>query len=162
MQLDVKHVPKHCSITFKDDNQSIDEFTRERFLYAYDECSYFTTVDFLKRPIIYFGYIPLTIQTDNGFEFTHNKNTNTVTPFDRLCNYLGINHQLICLYTPRHNGKVERSYRNDNSRFYNSLSFYSLDDLNSQMKSYLKHSNIIPNTSLNCLSPIQFRLTLSS
>ncbi len=168
MQLDVKHIPKHCSATYKEDKQKyyqytiIDECTRERFLYAYDECSSFTTVDFVKRAIIYFGYFPLIIQTDNGFEFTHNKNTNKIHPLDRLCNFLGINHQLIRPYTPRHNGKVERSHRNDNSRFYNTLSFYSLSDLNSQMKSYLKRSNNIPTSSLNWLSPIQFRLKLSS
>ena len=31
--------------------------------------------------------------------------------------------------TPCHNGKVERSHRNDNERFYKYLSFYSYDDL---------------------------------
>lgn len=168
MQLDVKHVPKHCSTTFKEDKQKyyqytiIDECTRERFLYAYDECSSFTTIDFVKRAIIYFGYIPTIIQTDNGFEFTHNKNTKMIHPLDRLCKTLGINHQLIRPYTPRHNGKVERSHRNDNQRFYSTLSFYSLADLNKQMKAYLKRSNNIPTSSLKWLSPIEFRNKLSS
>ena len=30
---------------------------------------------------------------------------------------------------PRHNGKVERSHRKDNERFYSKRSFYSLADL---------------------------------
>ena len=55
-------------------------------------------------------------------------------PFDVLCNQLNIRHQLIRLRTPRHNGKVERSYRNDNERFYKYLSFYSYNDLICQMK----------------------------
>ena len=46
--------------------------------------------------------------------------------------------------TPRHNGKVERSHRNDNERFYKYLSFYSYDDLIIQMKKYLYRSNRLP------------------
>ena len=49
--------------------------------------------------------------------------------------------------TPRHNGKVERLYRNDTQRFYSELSFYDLDDLNHQMKLYLKRSNRISSVS---------------
>lgn len=36
-------------------------------------------------------------------------------------NVLGTNHQLIRPRTPRHNGKVEGSHRNDNERFYKYL-----------------------------------------
>ena len=75
--------------------------------------------------------------------------------FDKLCIELGIEHKLIKPYTPRHNGKVERSHRNDQQRFYSSLSFYSLDDLQVQMKAYLKRSNNIPSSSLNLLSPLK-------
>ena len=46
--------------------------------------------------------------------------------------------------TPWHNGKVERSHRNDNKRFYKYLSFYSYDDLINQMKKYLYRSNRLP------------------
>ena len=42
-------------------------------------------------------------------------------------------------------------------RFYNNLKFYSLDDLNKQMKEYLKRSNNIPSSSLNWLTPIEKR-----
>ena len=58
---------------------------------------------------------------------------------------------------PRHNGKVERSHRNDNERFYSFLSFYSLEDLRYQGKLYLKRSNNIPMQVLNFLSPIEMR-----
>ena len=37
---------------------------------------------------------------------------------------LGIRHKLIRPYTPRHNGKVERSHREDQKRFYSCHSFY--------------------------------------
>ncbi len=74
-----------------------------------------------------------------------------------LCNDLNIKHQLIRPRTPRHNGKVERSHRNDNERFYKYLSFYSYDDLLLQMKRYLNRSNNIPMQTLNWLSPIEMR-----
>jgi hypothetical protein len=53
--------------------------------------------------------------------------------------------------TPRHNGKVERSHRNDNERFYRRLKFYDYTDLLSQMKAYLKRSNNIPVSTLKSL-----------
>ena len=49
----------------------IDEATRERFIYVYSEQSSYSTIDFVKRAIKYFGYIPQIIQTDNGMELTH-------------------------------------------------------------------------------------------
>ena len=54
------------------------------------------------------------------------------------------NHKLIRPRTPWHNGKVERSHRNDQERFYNFLKFYSYDDLFVQMKRYLRRANNIP------------------
>ena len=62
--------------------------------------------------------------------------------------------------TPRHNGKVERSHRNDNERFYSFLSFYSLEDLIKQGTQYLKRSNNIPMQVLNYLTPIEMRQKL--
>ncbi|MCI6360349.1 MAG: integrase core domain-containing protein, partial [Eubacterium coprostanoligenes] len=77
-----------------------------------------------------------------------------------LCNELHINHKLIRPRTPWHNGKVERSHRNDQERFYNYLSFYSYDDLIVQMKQYLKRSNNIPMSVLGWKSPLQKRAEL--
>ena len=64
--------------------------------------------------------------------------------------------------TPRHNGKVERSHQNDQNRFYSSLKFYSLQDLNLQMKAYLKRSNRIPSIAIQWLSPLEKRKQLTS
>lgn len=167
-QLDVKYVPKECysgQVPQKFYQYTIiDEASRERFIYPYMEQSSYSTVDFVKRAILYFGYKPKIIQTDNGFEFTHLKKTNMIHPLDVLCNELNIIHQLIRPRTPRHNGKVERSHRSDNERFYKYLSFYSYDDLLLQMKRYLFRSNSIPTQSLNWLSPLQQRklLTISN
>ncbi len=135
----------------------IDEASRERFIYPYKEQSSYSTVDFVKRAIVYFEYQPEIIQTDNGQEFTYTMKTDKIHPLDVLLNSLNINHQLIRSRTPRHNGKVKRSHRNDQNRFYNYLRFYSYDDLKYQMKSYLKRSNNIPMQVPNWLTPIEKR-----
>ena len=64
-----------------------------------------------------------------------------VHPLDELLKKLGIKHHKIQPRTPQHNGKVERSHRNDNERFYSYLKFYNLEDLREQGKRYLKRSN---------------------
>lgn len=160
-QMDVKVVPKQCYTGKLPDKfyqyTVIDEASRERFIYPYKEQSSYSTVDFVKRAITYFGYKPETIQTDNGQEFTYIKKTDKIHPLDNLLNDLNINHKLIKPRTPRHNGKVERSHRNDQQRFYSYLRFYSYDDLLLQMKSYLKRSNNIPMQSLKWLSPLEMR-----
>ena len=160
-QMDVKFVPAACYVG-KDEEKfyqytMLEEASRERFIYAYKENSSFSSVDFVKRAIIYFGYAPDVIQTDNGGEFTHTQKTDRVHPLDCFCNRLHITHKLIRPRTPWHNGKVERSHRNDQERFYNFLSFYSFDDLQLQMKRYLKRSNNIPMAVLGWKSPIQKR-----
>ena len=163
-QMDVKYVPTSCYTG--DMSQKfyqytvIDEASRERFLYPYLEQTSFSTVDFLQRAIRYFGYQPQILQTDNGAEFTHIAKTDRTHPLDVLCQKLGINHKRIRPRTPRHNGKVERSHRSDQERFYNHLKFYSFDDLNLQMARYRRRANQIPMQSLNWLSPIQKRKQL--
>ena len=79
---------------------------------------------------------------------------------DELCINNNIYHHRIRPITPRHNGKVERSHRNDNERFYSFLSFYSLEDLIKQGTQYLKRSNNIPMQILNYLTPIKMRQKL--
>ncbi|MCI8346984.1 MAG: transposase family protein, partial [Bacilli bacterium] len=80
-----------------------------------------------------------------------------IHPFDVLCNELDIEHKLIRPRTPRHNGKVERSHRNDQNRLYNYLKFYSYNDPKYQMKNYLNRSNNIPMQVLGWISPIEKR-----
>lgn len=165
-QMDVKHVPTMCYAGSDGERfyqyTMIDEASRERFIYPYKEQSGYSTIDFVKRAFIYYGYAPDTIQTDNGFEFTNFKKTSRVHAFDKLCKELNIEHKLIRPRTPWHNGKVERSHRNDQERFYNYLSFYSYDDLLIQMKRYLRRSNSIPMSVLGWKSPKQKRLELES
>ena len=162
--MDVKHVPRACYA--KDDSERfyqytvIDEASRERFIYPYREHSGYTTRDFIIRAISYFGYLPEIIQTDNGVEFTYLKKTKRIHAMDLLLDELGIEHKLIRPRTPWHNGKVERSTRSDQERFYNFLSFYSYEDLLVQMKRYLRRANNIPMSVLDWKTPLQKRQEL--
>lgn len=163
-QLDVKYVPNACYSG--DDGEKfyqytiIEEASRKRFIYPYKEQSGYSTVDFVKRAITYFGYAPKIIQTDNGSEFTNFTKTNRIHTFDKFCQTYKIEHKLIRPRTPWHNGKVERSHRNDQERFYNFLKFYSYDDLLVQMKRYLNRSNNIPMAVLGWKSPQQLHKEL--
>jgi len=49
--------------------------TRERFIFPYQEQCSDSTVDFLQRAFIYYGYKPKITQTDNGIEFTYLQQT---------------------------------------------------------------------------------------
>lgn len=168
MQMDVKVVPYDCrtkAVPFDlkfYQYTIIDEASRERFVYPYKEQCADSTCDFVRRAILYFGYVPKMIQTDNGQEFTFLKECGKTHKFDLLCDELGIVHKLIKPRTPRHNGKVERSHRNDNERFYRNLKFYSYEDLKKQMKSYLTRSNNIPSVVLGWKSPLEKRAELTA
>lgn len=163
-QMDVKYVPRACysgTVPQKFYQYTvIDEASRERFIFPYMEQSSHSTKDFLLRAITHFGYKPEILQTDNGTEFTYIKKTDRIHPLDVLCAKLDITHKLIRPRTPRHNGKVERSHRNDQERFYNHMSFYDYNDLIIQMKRYLNRSNRIPMQVLGWKSPLEKRLEL--
>lgn len=163
-QMDVKYVPKACYVGQDDQSffqyTAIDEASRQRFIYPYLEQTAYSTVDFLRRATLYFGYAPEVLQTDNGFEFTNWQDKATPHPLDEKCKRLKITHKLIKPRTPQHNGKVERSHRNDQERFYNHLSFYSYEDLIVQMSAYLRRSNNIPSKTLGWLSPMEMRKKL--
>lgn len=165
-QLDVKYVPSECKATCISGTDRyyqytiMEEASRKRFIYPYKEQCADSTVNFVMRAIMFFGYIPKCIQTDNGQEFTHLKNTNRQHLFDKFCQENHIDHKLIKPRTPRHNGKVERSHRNDNERFYKYLKFHSYNDLIIQMKAYLKRSNSIPSRVLGWVSPDEYHQML--
>ena len=77
------------------------------------------------------------MQTDNGFEFTNRlnaQNSNKKRMFERKLEDLGIRHKLIKPRTPRHNGKVERSHRKDQERFYYERIFVSFEDFKEKLR----------------------------
>jgi len=165
-QMDVKYVPVECykgDLVHYDDNKyyqytMLDEASRERFLFPYKEHNVSSTLDFVKRAIAYFGYAPEIIQTDNGLEFTNHKEkkyqngttiiTKKIHALDVLLEKLKIKHQLIRAYTPRLNGKVERSHRSDQEAFYDYLKFKTIDELKKKMMQWNIRYNNRPHSSL--------------
>lgn len=164
VQIDVKVVPKACRA---DPNlklyqyTAIDEFSRLRFLGAYEEQSTYSSADFLKKAVAFYmrkGFAVQCIQTDNGFEFTNRfsqSKRERKTLFETTAQEFGIQHKLIRPYTPRHNGKVERSHREDQKLFYNNHSFYSLADFAAQLAAQQLRTNNRPMRPLNWLSPLE-------
>jgi len=96
------------------------------------------------------------IQTDNGTEFTYKYISDTEQcPFDVALQEAGIEHILILPRTPWHNGKVERSHRNDQRYFYDWEKFTSVENLNNKLKDHLHWSNRKPMRTLDSKSPVE-------
>lgn len=158
-QIDAKYVPNECKVKLPEEKRyyqytCIDEASRERFLWWYEELTPVNTVDFVKRCIEYFGYKPKTIQTDNGTEFSYNQaKIKKEHPMDRLLKELKINHYKIRPRTPEHNGKVERSHRKDQERFYYNKVFCSFEDFKNRLKYWEKEYNNFPMKPLGWKSP---------
>ena len=144
-QIDAKYVPNECKVKLPEDKRyyqytCIDEASRERFLWWYEELTPTNTVDFVKRCIEYFGYKPKTIQTM-------------------------VQNLVTIVYLIRHAETIdENGIRNTgedfqmiNERFYSYLQFFSLEDLIKQGKAYLKRSNNIPMAVLGYLTPKEKR-----
>ena len=165
VQIDVKVVPKKC-ISSQDKEKwyqytVIDECTRLRYLEGFKEHSTHSSAIFLIHATEYFkkkyGFTIECVQTDNGFEFTNRfSKGNRESLFEKALRYMGIRHKLIRPFTPRHNGKVERSHREDQKRLYDKKSFYSVEDFNKQLKAHMVKSNHMPMRPLGYLSPIQY------
>ena len=165
VQVDVKVVPRRCIADPElrlYQYTAMDEFTRLRFLAAYPEPSTYSSADFLKKLSQWYarrGIRVECVQTDNGFAFTNrfsNSKRDLPTLFGNTAGELGIRHKLIRTYTPRHNGKAERSHREDQRRFYDSHSFYSLPDFDVQPTGYRRSSNNRPMHPLHYNSSIAF------
>jgi len=162
VQIDVKVVPRKCiadSSLKLYQYTAIDEYSRLRFLAAYNEQSTYSSADFLHKAVAFYKRKGFTIecaQTDNGFEFTNRfsqSKRDIQTLFEHMAGSLGIRHKLIRPYTPRHNGKVERSHREDQKLFYSNHSFFSLKDFGAQLAGHQNRTNNRPMHPLNWLSP---------
>ena len=164
VQIDVKFVPEACIVGEAKGQKfyqytAIDEYSRFRYLEAFEEHSSYSSAQFLKHLIEKFPFKIECVQTDNGMEFTKRLgNTQKPTPtlFERTLEQCGIRHKLIAPYTPRHNGKVERSHRKDNEYFYATHSFYSFEDFKKQLSVHNRKYNIFPMRPLNWKSPADY------
>ena len=163
IQIDVKYVPtKNLTEEVKEldgryyQYTAIDEYTRQRVLWASKEQSTSASTEFVKIVMKKFKYKIECIQTDNGFEFTNRLNANECkrkTMFEKKLEELGIRHKLIKPKTPRHNGKVERSHRKDQERFYYNKIFCSFEDFKNRLKYWEREYNDFPMKPLGWKSP---------
>ena len=163
VQIDVKYVPLSCmtkEIKEIDGRYyqytAIDEYTRQRVLWASKEHSTYASAEFLDIVVNKFKYPIECIQTDNGFEFTNKLNSKKAkekTIFEIKLDKLGIKHKLIRPRTPRHNGKVERSHRKDQERFYYKRIFVSFEDFKEKLRHWSRKYNNFPMKPLDWKSP---------
>lgn len=164
--VDVKVVPKCCIVgQAKELGQkmyqytAIDEYSRFRYVEAFPEQRTYSSMIFLKHLIKRFRFSIHKIQTDNGFEFTNrfgNSKKAKLTLFEKALRNNGIIHKKIRPYTPRHNGKVERSHRKDNEHFYSCHKFYCFEDFSKQLAVRNREYNNFPMRPLNWKSPKEF------
>jgi len=164
IQIDVKFVPSSCLVGDAKGKRfyqytAQDECSRDRYLEAFEEHSTYSSAVFLEHVVKFFKFPIECVQTDNGFEFTNrfsNTKRDLPTLFEATAQKLGIHHKLIRPYTPRHNGKVERSHREDQKRFYSKAKFYSFADFKYQLDVYRYRSNKIPMRPLGWQSPTEY------
>ena len=169
VQIDVKYVPSACLVgaaahEAKENGGHyyqftfLDEYSRFRYLEAFKENNTYSASVFIRHCVQRFPYLIECVQTDNGPEFTNRLNpqcSNRQTLFEATLKQLGIRHKTIRPYTPRHNGKVERSHRKDNDYFYASHKFFSFEDLQKQLAVWNRSYNDFPMRPLGWLSPKQ-------
>lgn len=161
VQVDIKYVPREC---LKFDSfgiryyqiTALDEYSRKRHCEIVDEKSVTHTADFVLRLEENLGFDIQTIQTDNGREFVNDsEGTNKETIFEKNLKKLGIKYKNTRPYSPWQNGKVERSHREDQIRFYDKRAFESVEDLLKQHQRYMSRHNNIARKVLGFLSPNQ-------
>ena len=166
VQIDVKFVPEACIVgDAKAEGRkfyqytAIDEYSRFRYLEAFEEHSSYSSAVFLDHMLKAFKFKVECVQTDNGQEFTKRLGSSekpTPTLFEARLKQYGIRHKLIKPYTPRHNGKVERSHRKDNEYFYATHRFYSFEDFKKQLAVHSRNYNKFPMRPLNWKSPADY------
>ena len=150
-QMDVKYVPQDAlPREFEGEKwyqyTIIDEATGIRYLEWFKERNRFNTCKFVFNAMKFYKFKLHQIQTDNGSEFVNE----TVA---EMLETIGINHKRIRPYTPRHNGKVERSHRVDDKFFYEGFIAKDFEDLQKQGKAWNEAYNNMYMKKFNWLSP---------
>ena len=150
---------------------AIDECSRVRYLEGSLFKSAGAATAFLRRAVKFYGDLGVKVlraQTDHGTEFTLPENEKTLASyargetqdalFDLECAKLGIKHRLIKVRTPELNGKVERSHRIDNERFYSRFRFANEHALNHALQTVWmpEYNEQRPHSSLGGLTPMDF------
>lgn len=161
VQVDIKYVPREC-ISFDSYGvryyqiTALDEFSRSRYCEIVDEKSVTHTGRFILELEKNLGFKIDTVQTDNGKEFTNDPDiTDKETIFEKNLKDLKIVYKKTRPYSPWQNGKVERSHREDQRRFYDKREFKSVEDMIKQHRRYMNRENNIARKVLGFLNPNQ-------
>jgi transposase InsO family protein len=162
MEIDVKYVPKRIDGKRYFQYTAIDCASRWRYPKAYEEQTNRHSIQFLQEVTEIFSHRIRAVKTDNGSIFTNyylgtNKRSDmtvkTIHAFDEFCRSRGIIHYLIDPGKPAQNGKVERSHREDQEKFYDGNIFTSLPDLQKKLKRWNMYYNNLEHCGLNGKTP---------
>lgn len=164
IEIDVKWVPSRIKEERYYQFTAIDSASRWRYLNAYAFQSNDFAVRFLKELISIAPFKIKSIKTDNGSCFTNRYLGYAMSAdplnirlhdFDVLCNDLGIKHYLIDPGKPAQNGKVERSHRTDQERFYEQNTFNNFEELKYKLRLWNMYYNDTKHCALNGKTPNQ-------
>lgn len=162
VEIDVKYVPGPIKGRKYYQYTAIDTATRWRHLEVFDEQSTFHSIRFLRIVMNKFPYKIQAIKTDNHSTFTNyylstNHTSDSSVPrvhgLDRFCAQYNITHYLIDPGKPSQNGTVERSHREDEEKFYQQNTFYSVKDLKTKIRIWNNYYNDLEHCSLNGKTP---------
>ncbi len=165
VEIDVKYVPGTIMERSYFQYTAIDCSSRWRYLLAYEEMNIGNSIRFLESVLSVFPHRIRSVKTDNGSIFTNyylgtNKRSDmtvkTIHAFDIFCQNQGIIHYLIDPGKPAQNGKVERSHREDQEKFYEKNTFSSFVDLQKKMRRWNMYYNDLEHCGLNGKSPNEF------
>ena len=164
VEIDVKFVPgriegrRHYQFT------AIDCASRWRYMQAYQDIDNASSIAFLKELMSVADFKIEAVKTDNGSIFTnrylgYDRSTDPTNPrlhaFDILCNEMNVPHYLIDPGKPAQNGKVERSHRTDQQKFYNQSVFKSFEELKYKLRLWNMYYNDTKHCGLNGKTPNQ-------
>jgi transposase InsO family protein len=170
LEIDVKYVPGRIAGRRYFQYTAIDTASRWRYLAVYDQQTNGNSVRFLEEVIERFPYGIQAIKTDNGAIFTNRYNGSykrldllpkNLHPLDQFCQARNIIHYLIDPGHPAQNGKVERSHREDQEKFYEQTRFKTFEDLQRKLKRWNMYYNNLEHCGLNGQTPNEFLATIN-
>ncbi|MDD4531105.1 MAG: IS481 family transposase [Candidatus Pacebacteria bacterium] len=170
IEIDIKYVPdpilgfKYYQYT------AIDCASRWRYLKIYPNPDNLSSILFLREVLEIAPFRVRAVKTDNGSCFTnrytgYDKSTDPLNPrlhdFDLLCQRRNILHYLIDPGKPAQNGKVERSHRTDQERFYSVQTFKDKLDLETKLRQWNEEYNNTEHCALAGKTPNEMLLLYS-
>lgn len=165
IEIDVKYVPGPIVGRQYFQYTAIDCASRWRYLAVYDEQANHHSIQFLTEVMKRFPYPIHAVKTDNHSTFTNfytsmNKRSDmtvkTLHALDQFCAKHRIIHYLIDPGKPAQNGKVERSHREDQEKFYDEHRFHSFLDLQKKLAAWNTYYNNLEHCGLNGKTPNEF------